>query len=328
MDGNGRWAERRGQPRTAGHTEGEENLARLVRVAVRRNIGWLTVFGFSTENWMRPPTEVRHILGLHKKLFGRVAELNELNVRIQWIGRPFDSPAARTPKLIQRAIRKAIADTSANTGMLLTVAFDYGTRVELLDAVTPPPRRRQPGHARRRSTASSTSPSCRRSTSSCAPAARAVSPTSCCGRRQGRRCTSPTRTGPTSTAPSSTPRMALAVVNADERPPSLAAVTAALPAAEERPGQQRMAELVEAAIDARPPPRRAGGHRHRQDARLPRAGDPLGQARGRRHRDQGAAGPARRQGPAVPRRRAVRRRSSGPCSKVAATTSACSGSAS
>jgi undecaprenyl diphosphate synthase len=135
MDGNGRWAARRGQPRTAGHTEGEENLARVVRVAVRRNIGWLTVFGFSTENWMRPPTEVRHILGLHKKLFGRISELNDLNVRVQWIGRPFDSPAARTPKLIQRAIRKAIADTSANTGMLLTVAFDYGTRVELLDAV-------------------------------------------------------------------------------------------------------------------------------------------------------------------------------------------------
>jgi undecaprenyl diphosphate synthase len=135
MDGNGRWAARRGEPRTAGHTEGEENLARVVRVAVRRNIGWLTVFGFSTENWMRPPTEVRHILGLHKKLFGRISELNDLNVRVQWIGRQFDSPGARTPKLIQRAIRKAIADTSANTGMLLTVAFDYGTRVELLDAV-------------------------------------------------------------------------------------------------------------------------------------------------------------------------------------------------
>ena len=135
MDGNGRWATSRGQPRTAGHTEGEDNLARVVRVAVRRNIGWLTVFGFSTENWMRPPTEVRHILGLHKKLFGRISELNDLNVRVQWIGRPFDSPAARTPKLIQRAIRKAIADTSGNTGMLLTVAFDYGTRVELLDAV-------------------------------------------------------------------------------------------------------------------------------------------------------------------------------------------------
>ena len=135
MDGNGRWAERRGQPRTVGHTEGEENLARVVRVAVKRDIGWLTVFGFSTENWVRPRAEVRHIIGLHKKLFGRIAELNELNVRVQWIGRPFDTRAARTPKMVQAAIRKAIADTSQNTGMLLTVAFDYGSRVELLDAV-------------------------------------------------------------------------------------------------------------------------------------------------------------------------------------------------
>ena len=134
MDGNGRWAKARGLPRTAGHTEGEENLARLVRVAVRRNVGWLTVFGFSTENWVRPRTEVRHILGLHKKLFGRVAELNELNVRIQWIGRPFDQPEARTPRYVQRAIRNAIRDTSENTGMVLTVAFDYGSHAEMVHA--------------------------------------------------------------------------------------------------------------------------------------------------------------------------------------------------
>jgi len=135
MDGNGRWAASRDLPRTAGHTEGEENLARLVRVAVTRDIGWLTVFGFSTENWQRPRPEVRHILGLHEKLFGRVNELNELNVRIQWIGRPFDSPVARTPRYVQRAIRKAIADTAGNTGMVLTVAFDYGGRAELMAAV-------------------------------------------------------------------------------------------------------------------------------------------------------------------------------------------------
>jgi undecaprenyl diphosphate synthase len=135
MDGNGRWAVRRGLPRTEGHTEGEENLARVVRAAVRRNIGWLTVFGFSTENWIRPRAEVRHILGLHHKLFGRVGELNELNVRIQWIGRPFGTPDARTPRYVQRAIRNAIADTAQNTGMLLTVAFDYGARQELIDAV-------------------------------------------------------------------------------------------------------------------------------------------------------------------------------------------------
>lgn len=135
MDGNGRWAKRQNLPRTEGHTEGEENLARLVRVAVTRNVGWLTVFGFSTENWVRPRTEVRHILGLHKKLFGRVAELNELNVRIQWMGRPFDSPEARTPKYVQKAIRKAIADTAHNTGMVLTVAFDYGSHAEIVHAV-------------------------------------------------------------------------------------------------------------------------------------------------------------------------------------------------
>ena len=135
MDGNGRWAGRRGLPRTDGHTEGEENLARLVRVAVTRDIDYLTVFGFSTENWRRPRPEVRHILGLHEKLFGRVAELNELNVRIQWIGRPFDSPEAKTPRYVQRAIRNAIDDTSGNTGMTLTVAFDYGGRSELVAAV-------------------------------------------------------------------------------------------------------------------------------------------------------------------------------------------------
>jgi undecaprenyl diphosphate synthase len=136
MDGNGRWAGQRGLPRTAGHTEGEENLARVVRLAVPRHIGWLTVFGFSTENWIRPRAEVRHILGLHEKLFGRVRELNELNVKIKWIGRPFDEPAARTPKYVQRAIRKAIADTADNTGMVLTVAFDYGGRAELMSAVS------------------------------------------------------------------------------------------------------------------------------------------------------------------------------------------------
>ena len=134
MDGNGRWAKRRGLPRTAGHTEGEENLAALVRVAVTRNVGWLTVFGFSTENWVRPRAEVRHILGLHRRLFGRVSELNELNVQVKWMGRPFDTPGARTPKYVQRAIRKAVADTAGNTGMVLTVAFDYGSRAELVHA--------------------------------------------------------------------------------------------------------------------------------------------------------------------------------------------------
>ena len=134
MDGNGRWAKRRGLPRTAGHTAGEENLAEVVRIASARGVAYLTVFGFSTENWVRPKAEVRHILSLHKRLFGRIEELNANNVRINWIGRPFDEPGARTPSFVQRAIRQAIADTSTNTGMVLTVAFDYGSRAELLRA--------------------------------------------------------------------------------------------------------------------------------------------------------------------------------------------------
>ena len=134
MDGNGRWAKRRGLPRTAGHTAGEENLAEVVRIASARGVGYLTVFGFSTENWVRPKAEVRHILSLHKRLFGRIEELNANNVRINWIGRPFDEPGARTPAFVQRAIRQAIADTATNTGMVLTVAFDYGSRAELLRA--------------------------------------------------------------------------------------------------------------------------------------------------------------------------------------------------
>ncbi len=134
MDGNGRWAQRRQLPRTQGHTAGEENLAEIVRAAVSRDVDWLTVFGFSTENWIRPRREVRHILGLHRRLFGRVAELNELGVRVQWIGRPFDDPSARTPVFVQRAIEKAIADTKSNRSMTLTVAFDYGSRAEIVEA--------------------------------------------------------------------------------------------------------------------------------------------------------------------------------------------------
>lgn len=134
MDGNGRWAQRRGLARTAGHTAGEENLANVVRLSVARSIDHLTVFGFSTENWVRPRQEVRHILGLHEKLFGRLEELNENNVRVRWIGRPFDDRRSRTPRHVRRAIHRAIDQTAGNTGMTLTVAFDYGSRAEIADA--------------------------------------------------------------------------------------------------------------------------------------------------------------------------------------------------
>jgi len=134
MDGNGRWASRKGLPRTEGHTAGEEALAGIVRASARRSVGWLTVFGFSTENWVRPRTEVRHILSLHRKLFGRISEMNENNARTRWIGRPFAESGARTPVYVQKAIRKAIADTEHNSGLVVTVAFDYGSRAELVRA--------------------------------------------------------------------------------------------------------------------------------------------------------------------------------------------------
>lgn len=134
MDGNGRWARRRGLPRTDGHTAGEEALAEVVRAASDRQVGWLTAFGFSTENWVRPRTEVRHILSLHRKLFSRTEEMNRNNARTRWIGRPFRDKGARTPVLVQKAITKAIADTSANTGLSVTIAFDYGSRAELVRA--------------------------------------------------------------------------------------------------------------------------------------------------------------------------------------------------
>lgn len=136
MDGNGRWARKRGLPRTEGHTAGEEALAEVVRAAAARNVGWLTVFGFSTENWVRPRPEVRHILSLHRKIFGRVDEMRRNNASIRWIGRPFNEKGARTPVYVQRAIEKAIADTAPNSGLVVTVAFDYGGRAELARAAS------------------------------------------------------------------------------------------------------------------------------------------------------------------------------------------------
>ncbi len=134
MDGNGRWARKRGLPRTEGHTAGEEALAEIVRAAAARNVGWLTVFGFSTENWVRPRPEVRHILSLHRKIFGRVDEMRRNNASIRWIGRPFSEKGARTPVYVQRAIQKAVADTAGSNGLVVTVAFDYGGRAELARA--------------------------------------------------------------------------------------------------------------------------------------------------------------------------------------------------
>jgi undecaprenyl diphosphate synthase len=133
MDGNGRWAAGKGLPRTEGHRQGEERLADIVRTADDLGIGWLTAYGFSTENWTRPKLEVDFILSLHKNIFGRLNEMHRNNVRIRCVGRAV-SGTSRLPRTILREIARSVRTTKENTGLNFTLAFDYGAREELVYA--------------------------------------------------------------------------------------------------------------------------------------------------------------------------------------------------
>jgi undecaprenyl diphosphate synthase len=132
MDGNGRWAQRRGLPRTDGHAAGEEALMDTIWGALDAGIRWLTVYAFSTENWKRPADEVRYLMGFNERLLlGRRDELNAKNVKLQFIGRR----DWRVPKRILRRIDETLDLTSDNTAMTVSMAFNYGGRAELVDAV-------------------------------------------------------------------------------------------------------------------------------------------------------------------------------------------------
>ncbi|MDQ4108405.1 MAG: isoprenyl transferase, partial [Actinomycetota bacterium] len=132
MDGNGRWARQRGLPRTEGHGAGEEALWDTVQGAVQVDLPWLTVFAFSTENWRRPPHEVRYLMNFNRSLLRRRRdELHRMNVRIRFIGRR----NWRVPRSVLKEILEAEALTAANTGTTLTIAFNYGGRAEVVDAV-------------------------------------------------------------------------------------------------------------------------------------------------------------------------------------------------
>lgn len=132
MDGNGRWAQKRGLKRTDGHAAGEEALFDTVEGALELGIKWLTVYAFSTENWKRPPDEVRYLMGFNESLLVRRRdELHEKNVRMRFIGRR----GWRVPKRVLRRMDESLELTQDNTGMTLTIAFDYGGRAELVDAV-------------------------------------------------------------------------------------------------------------------------------------------------------------------------------------------------
>ena len=132
MDGNGRWATQRGLPRTEGHGAGEDALWDTVQGAVEVGVKWLTVFAFSTENWSRPPSEVLYLMNFNRGLLRRRRdELNRMNVRIRFIGRR----NWRVPRSVLKEIRIAEELTCENTGTTLTIAFNYGGRVEIVDAV-------------------------------------------------------------------------------------------------------------------------------------------------------------------------------------------------
>ena len=132
MDGNGRWAQRRGLKRTDGHSAGEEALFDTVEGALDVGLQWMTVFAFSTENWRRPLDEVRFLMRFNENLLlKRRDDLNERGVRVRFIGRR----TGRVPRRVLRHIEDTEELTRRNRRMTLTFAFNYGGRAEIIDAV-------------------------------------------------------------------------------------------------------------------------------------------------------------------------------------------------
>jgi undecaprenyl diphosphate synthase len=131
MDGNGRWANQRGLTRIEGHKAGEAALLDVVAGAIEAGVRELTVFAFSTENWKRSPDEVRFLMGFNKDVLRqRRDQLNHWGVKIRWVG--------RRPKLWASVIEEleaAEAMTKKNKGLVLTMCVNYGSRIEIVDAV-------------------------------------------------------------------------------------------------------------------------------------------------------------------------------------------------
>lgn len=130
MDGNGRWASKRGLPRTLGHREGVEAVRRTVRAAIEQKIPYLTIYSFSSENWSRPVEEIDYLMGLMKRFIRRdLAELHEANVRIETIGE-----RDRVDPELLTLIDEAKELTRQNTRLTLVIAFNYGSRLEMTRA--------------------------------------------------------------------------------------------------------------------------------------------------------------------------------------------------
>ena len=130
MDGNGRWAADRGLPRTEGHRRGVESTKECVRAAADAGISYLTLFSFSSENWKRPVMEVSYLMGLLKRFISRdLAELHENHVKLRIIG-----SESNVPPDIVKMLHELVALTAENTGLQLTLAFNYGSRDEIVRA--------------------------------------------------------------------------------------------------------------------------------------------------------------------------------------------------
>lgn len=130
MDGNGRWAKKRGLPRTAGHKKGVETVKQVVKAASECGLPYLTLFSFSSENWSRPKPEIDELMRLMKLFLEREQDqLSKGNVRVKMIGAPLDESSE-----VYSLIKKTEEKTSANDGLQLTVAFNYGGRDEIVRA--------------------------------------------------------------------------------------------------------------------------------------------------------------------------------------------------
>ena len=131
MDGNGRWAARRGQPRIAGHRAGVEAVRASVDTGARLGLGALTLYAFSTENWKRPRLEVDALMRMLKRYLRlELDAINRQNIRFQPIGR-----TDALQESVRRELQRAVERTARNTGMVLSVALNYGGRAEIVDAV-------------------------------------------------------------------------------------------------------------------------------------------------------------------------------------------------
>ena len=130
MDGNGRWAQRQGLPRTTGHERGETALFDVIEGAIEIGCAYLSVYAFSTENWRRSPAEVRWLMGFNRDtIHRRRADLDALDVRVRWAGR-----APRLWASVIRELRQAEAITATNSTLTLQFCVNYGGRAELVDA--------------------------------------------------------------------------------------------------------------------------------------------------------------------------------------------------